>query len=300
VRLGLGGEGTNGSMTSLLPFHGLSPVIKSLRMNFSSLPSSLIFDLILSFPLLEDLNVLTRDESIDDYNGSRPPSTVIQPLDQPMTGSLELSQWGGVRFIASRLLSLPGGIHFQKLVLKWSRGEDISSTMSLVEGYSHSVEYLEIACGPLGTSIWYPLPHQQLISDFSWVEARFDRPLEVKDLVFWVEWWRADWITMALRTIVPEHRDFQQIAIYLPYDSGLTGSGANVRRIAGELVFGQWLELDRLLAQLWESRSIRPKIIYFAPRGTEKYVTDCVRCLLPEMTGQGIIELSEWIYEERQ
>ena len=176
--LGRGSRYTDGSTTSLLPFHGLSPAIKSLRVNFHSLPSSLVFDLILSFPLLEDLKVLTRDESIDDCNGSRPPSTVVQPSGQPMTGSLELSQWGGMGFITSRLLSLPGGIHFRKLVLTWSRGEDISSTMSLVEGCSHSVEYLEVACGPLGTSIRRPPPHRQLISNFSRVEARLDRPLE--------------------------------------------------------------------------------------------------------------------------
>jgi len=89
------------------------------------------------------------------------------------------------------------------------------------------------------------------------------KAMKLKELVFLVESRGADWITMALRTIVPEHRTFQRITIYLPYDLGLTGSGANVRRIAGELVFGQWLELDRLLVQLWESRSIRPRIIYF-------------------------------------
>ena len=80
----------------------------------------------------------------------------------------------------------------------------------------------------------------------------------------------SDWITMALRTIVPENQDFRQITIYLPYDPRLSSAGADVRRIAGELIFGRWLELDRLLAQLWESCSIRPEILYFAPRGRRK------------------------------
>jgi len=172
VRLGLSGGNrhTNGWTFSLLPFHGFSPAIKSLRVNISSLPSWLVFDLILSFPLLEDLKVITRDEPINSCDGSRRPSTT----PQPMTGSLELSQWEGMWFIASQLLFLPGGIHFRKLALKWSKAEDISLTMALVERCSHTLEYLEIACGFFGAPIRYPPPHCQLISDFSRLEARFD------------------------------------------------------------------------------------------------------------------------------
>jgi len=80
-----------------------------------------------------------------------------------MTGSLELSRPG---FIASRLLSLPGGIHFRELILTWSREEDVLSTKGLVEGCSHSLEYLEISSGEFGTPTWYPLPHRQLTSGF--------------------------------------------------------------------------------------------------------------------------------------
>ena len=287
----------DGSMISLLPFHGLSPVLKSLRVNFSSLPSSLVFDLILSFPLLEDLKVITRGEPINNHNGSPRPSTTPQPSNQPMTGCLDLSQWGGMGFIASRLLSLPGGIHFWKLVLRWSKAEDISLTMGLVEGCSHTLEYLEIACGFLGSSLGIRFRTGNLfLISVGWGPNSIDlsKATRLKNSVFRVESQRVDWITMALHTIVPEHRDLQQITICLPYDPNLSGAGADVGRIAGDLILGQWLELDHLLAQLWESRSMRPKILYFAPRGMEKDVTDCVRCLLPGITEGGIIDLTEW------
>jgi hypothetical protein len=46
------------SATPLVPFHGFSPVIKTLFRDIYKLPPSQIFDLILSFPLLENLNVI--------------------------------------------------------------------------------------------------------------------------------------------------------------------------------------------------------------------------------------------------
>ena len=46
---------------SLVPFHGFSPVIKSLRVAFFIIPSSRVFNLIISFPL-EDLTVVAYRE----------------------------------------------------------------------------------------------------------------------------------------------------------------------------------------------------------------------------------------------
>jgi len=161
----------DGSTISLLPFHGFSPVLKSLHVNSNYLLSPQIFDLTLSFPLLEDLDVISHNlESIGNGNGSCRPSTVIQPSNQPMTGSLKLMQQEGIGFIASRLLSLSGGIHFWKLDLRCDGPDDISSTMALVEGCSHTLEYLEIGSGFLRTPIRYPL--SRLVSDFS--QHRFD------------------------------------------------------------------------------------------------------------------------------
>ena len=133
----------NESGISLVPFHRLSPAIKSFRMGFSAVPPSRIFDLILSFPLLEDLTIGT---SIN--NGSRPdglPAT-IQPSNPVFSGSLELPLNGGTTPIARRLLFLPGGIHFRRLVLMWDYKEEISLAMALVEECSYTLESLDITC----------------------------------------------------------------------------------------------------------------------------------------------------------
>ena len=54
------------------------------------------------------------------------------------------------------------------------------------------------------------------------------------------------------------------------------------------------MDLDRLLVEFWELRSIRPKITNGStPRNDEKkgFMIDCVGCLLPEITKRGIIDL---------
>jgi hypothetical protein len=54
--------------------------------------------------------------------------------------------------------------------------------------------------------------------------------------------------------------------------------------------FEQWLDLDRLLVQLWESRSIRPNLV-----PVEKPdAGDQMRYLLPEITGRVVIDLVEY------
>ena len=127
-----------------IPFHGFSSVIKSLHIYFVHLPSPQCSDLILSFPLLEDLIVRALVVSLYD-NGHYGLPTVAQPSTSPaFTGSLELSLRGGMEPIARRLLSSPGGIRFRKLTLNWRHEEDPLLTMELVEKCSYTLESLEI------------------------------------------------------------------------------------------------------------------------------------------------------------
>jgi len=148
------------SAVSLVPFHGLSPIIKSLRVEFIAFPSSQMFDLVLSFPLLEDLTVATHYKSQADIFDGRSTSTVIQPQNPPtFTGSLGLFLRGGMGPIVHRLLSLPGGIHFWKLDLEWSYEGDTSSLVALVEGCTHTLESLDITCDLPSTSTQFPRPH---------------------------------------------------------------------------------------------------------------------------------------------
>ena len=138
---------------SLVPLHGFSPVVKALYVDFIFLPSTQIFDLILSFPLLEDLTVINSyDASIDDDCSDVLP-TVVFPSNLPIfTGSLELSR-GGTKPIGRRLLSLPSVIRFRRLSLMQFHEEDIPLTTRLVEECSFTLESLDITCSLYGMTI---------------------------------------------------------------------------------------------------------------------------------------------------
>ena len=133
----------------LIPFHGLSPGIKSLHLTVPTLPPSRIINLISSFPLLEDLAIhVTTSYGIvtDDADSPDRPLTATQPYSSPtFTGSLELYIRGGMQPVTSRLLSLPIGIHFRELALRWFYEADCLMTMVLVERCSHTLESLHIA-----------------------------------------------------------------------------------------------------------------------------------------------------------
>jgi hypothetical protein len=110
---------------------------------------------------------------------------------------------------------------------------------------------------------------------------------KLKDMVFRLISWSVQWVITPLQTIVPEHRDLRQITIDVSYYSTRLRAGASVRRAIGETNCGQWSDLDCLLVQLSESRSIRPKVVCTAGR----QMRHCVRRLLPELTKGGIIDL---------
>ena len=138
---------------SLVPFHGFSPVIKSLHMYIPALPPSRIFNLILSFPLLENLVVAIREawaDGDDSPEGDETPTAAQPPNPTTFAGSLELYLKGGMNPLAHRLLSLPGGIHFQKLTLTWIRDEDILTTTALMEGCSRTLKFIDITSDFLG------------------------------------------------------------------------------------------------------------------------------------------------------
>jgi hypothetical protein len=148
-----------------VPFHGFSPVMKSLRVATIALPPSPIINLILSFPLLEDLAVVI-DHGIPDVTGDGSEGdevlTAAQPLSLPMfTGSLGLHLKGvGAEPFIRQLSSLPGGIHFRKLTLTYHHKGDLSLTTALVEGCSHTLESLDIALDPYGLSSRHLRPYR--------------------------------------------------------------------------------------------------------------------------------------------
>lgn len=147
-----------GGLRSLFPHSTDSHPLSNLSASFFPLR---IFDLILSFPLLEDLTVITdREVAIIDDDGSDGLSTAAaRPSSLPtFTGSLELSVRGGMIPIARLLLSLPGSIHFRKLTLGWFNEENILLIMGLVAECVNTLESLDIACYFHGNSIQHLHP----------------------------------------------------------------------------------------------------------------------------------------------
>ena len=165
VRLAMVGqdEPTTGWGAAFTQFRGFSPFIKSLCVHHVAFPPSQLSNLILSFPLLEDLSITDCYRmSIKDAGYFDWLSTAIQPSSLPMfTGSLDLFLRGGMRPIVHRWLSLPDGVHFRKLTLKWTCEEDILLMMALGERCSNTLESLDITNDYVhGTSIGYPIhPH---------------------------------------------------------------------------------------------------------------------------------------------
>ena len=149
----LGEQLAFGWEAAYVQFCGFSSVIKSLRMDHIVFPSPLLSNLILSFPLLEDLSITDRYRTWTTDEGYLDGlSIAIKHSSLPVfTGSLELLLRGGMKLIVRQWLPLPGGIHFRKLTLTWFCEEDISLTMALVENCSHTLESLYISYeSPLG------------------------------------------------------------------------------------------------------------------------------------------------------
>jgi hypothetical protein len=113
---------------------------------------------------------------------------------------------------------------------------------------------------------------------------------KLKDVVFRPEPRKVEWVITALQTITPEHRDLRHISIHLPYYLTLAVVLTNLRQTLGEAGFEKWLDLDRLLIQFWESRSIRPKVISMMNHG----IGDHIGRLLPEITKRGVIDILEY------
>jgi hypothetical protein len=99
------------SKLSFAPFHGFSPVIKSPSVIISAFPASWIFNLILSFPLLEDLSLFVHDNRPGEGSGVDG-MPIIQPKPT-RTYRFSRSPRVGKGPFTCRLLSLPGGVRFR-------------------------------------------------------------------------------------------------------------------------------------------------------------------------------------------
>jgi len=279
------------SEVSLAHFRELSLTLKSLHLGPILLPCPGLFDFVLSFPLLEDFSLAGYNDPQFDVDGNRPldePQTVIPSTSPPLTGSLGFHLRGGAGNAARQLLDLPNGLHFRKLSLSWYHETDLWWMTELVTRCSHTLEFLDITHinGQTLVHICVRTNNLTLFQACSDPSSYLSTATRLRDLIFQPGSQRVKWITMALQTITPEHRDLRRISIQVHYAFIYYGMG--FREFIGEVACREWLDLDRLLVQLWESRSIRPRV---GSRGMEWDSTlQFIGCLLPEITKRGIVD----------
>ena len=121
---------------SFVQLHRFSPILKSLTLIHSSVSLSEVFSLICSFPLLEDLVLLTIGPKNETDRWNPPPTS------PKFTGSLMIS--GGIHPVTCRLCDLPGGLRFSKITLSYTN-EVTTSVTDLVSRCSDTLESLTIS-----------------------------------------------------------------------------------------------------------------------------------------------------------
>ena len=288
---------TRGWRVAFVVLRGFSPVLKSLDVCFVAYQPSMLFDLVLSFPLLEDLFLALCTHPSVRYGGySDGPPAITQPSNLPaFSGSLVLALMDGMGPIVQRFLPLPGGVYFRKLTLMWWQQEDIPMMMALVEKCSHTLESLDIAGDPSGVPIGHLLPQgcDSLLFLADPRLALFDlsKATRLGDVIFRPGSLKIKWITSAVRIVTHKHRDLRQIWIDVGCRLTCSPSGEDIKQTIGEGTVEQWLNLDRTLVNLWESLSIRTNVIWTRGR-SNGVVADHIGSLLPAMTKRGMVTIN--------
>ena len=239
------------------------------------------------------MGISGADDDVIDFGA---PLRVVQLTSPAFTGTLNLTVFRGMGPTARRLLALPNGLRFRELMLTCLHEEDLQWIAALAVGCSDTLERLAVTChlhSMFVSSSGSTCSSPSFVDDSSPTPIDLPKATKLRNASFVPAFLNVKWITLALQTITPKHRDLRLICIHLPSDRVFTGTSLNARQIIGGGVYSQWLTLDRVLVQLWESRSVRPKITYI-PSPEKKEIRELMECLLPEMTKRGIIDLVEW------
>ena len=140
----------SGPTLCFFPFHRFSHSVKSLQVTGSFLLRPQTLRLIYSLHLLE--NLALNGKCVTDW-GLPPPA---DPSTSPaLTGTLELAL-DGIGTFARRLLELPNGLHFRKLVLTYSYNGDLPWIQKLVATCSGTLECLDVTRFSPGTILLRP------------------------------------------------------------------------------------------------------------------------------------------------
>ena len=221
-----------------------------------------VLTLVCSFPHLEDVNLV----GFEVTNGGDDNISFQPPTSPPFTGTLTLDWPRKMEWLFPRLFNLPNGIRFRKLKCSLGRVEDIRWATALVEVCSNTLEHVDIesplSClrrsPPFGcdNSPWLELTSGP--GGSSATSINFSKATKLKEMVFRFDDRSAGWVTMALKTITPEHGDLRQVSIHFTSNSFDIQSifPLNVSQYIGDEASMYWMDLNRLLVQLHESRAV--------------------------------------------
>jgi len=269
-------------------FHGLSHNLRSLKVHYIKFSCPDLFDFICSCPLLENL-ILTGEEMSED-NGNDFHGLQTSP---PLTGCLMLIVRGGMGSAPRHLLNLPNGLRFRELVFLLILEKDLLWIRELVLKCSDTLECLDVKYKWFGTfSVLFWRCRYSPLFTGTLDPIDLSKATKLKDLIFRLKAMGPGRIIAMLETITPEHRDLRQVSIHLPFKR-IPPIG-DVQSYLEDHIYEMWLQLDRLLVQFWELRSIRPKVVVIdSSRGSTQELKDQIGCLFPEITARGIIDLVE-------
>ena len=115
------------------------------------------------------------------------------------------------------------------------------------------------------------------------------------------------WITATFRTITPNHKNLRLVSLgalfVLPPQTTNPTDAVGFEDTIGERIYAGWLELDGVLAQLWETHSIRPEVYYdiISLSVDDEIISPCVdgrrwmESLLPGVSRRKIVDLAEGV-----
>ena len=153
---------------TLVPLHGFSTVLRSLRLVSTFFADSEVFDLVCSLPLLEDLALVFRTPWR--------PQEWTRPRTSPrLTGSLELYVEGGFQSITDHLLRFPNGLHFRRLAVWLVTSQNIKPVEDLMSRCSDTLESLSITSLLPGVPHLVSVPNRNLNFDRS---VALNQPLQ--------------------------------------------------------------------------------------------------------------------------
>ena len=118
---------------------------------------------------------------------------------------------------------------------------------------------------------------------------------QLKDTLFVCKY-NPKWIIVMLQSVTRNHGNLQRVSITVPqvlYRPGFRDlEPINMLTAVGRTAFWQWLELDKLLAQLQESHSIRPEVLFNVPPSMDReQAMNFTHSMLPRLTMRGLVGL---------